>query len=109
MLVGLSNHSVGCLFALLNQRHAHYLTRFAVETAVLHEQSANVLSEAELLEEWLTASVQLTSGNWRHEVKDETTAFDEFLTPLRDQLKEPSRRAGVRRAVHAEIERRFRA
>lgn len=43
--------------ALFNQRHAHYFMRYAVEASVPHEQSANVLAEAELLEDWNAAAI----------------------------------------------------
>lgn len=93
--------------ALLNQRHAHYFTRYAVETAVLHEQSANVLAEVELLESWIGAAVSDDVENWEARVEAENAAFDGFLGPHREDLKEPSRRAAVRRLLNEEIRRRF--
>jgi len=102
---------IACLddfgIALLNQRHAHYFTRYAVETAVLHEQSANVLAEAELLESWIDAAVPEDSDNWDARVQTESAEFDTFLGPHRDGLREPARRAAVRRIVSDEIRRRF--
>jgi hypothetical protein len=93
---------------LLQQRHTHHLTRYVVETAVLYEQSASVLMEAELLEEWLSAALDgLTGGEWEAACGKETTAFDDFLSPMRDQLGDPARRAAVRRNVLQEIDRRF--
>jgi hypothetical protein len=93
--------------ALLNQRQTHYFTRYAVESATLHEQSANVLVEAELLESWLMAAVDEGAGDCDDRVIAETSAFDEYLQPRREHLKQPSRRAGTRREVGEEIKRRF--
>lgn len=105
------NTRVACLddfgIALLNQRHAHYFTRYAVETAVLHEQSANVLAEAELLEGWIDAAVPDDAEDWDAQVQVETVEFDTFLGPHRDGLREPARRAAVRRLVYEEIQGRF--
>ena len=94
--------------ALLNQRHAHYFTRYAVETAVLHEQSANVLTEAELLESWVDAAIADDAGDWHARLIEESVEFDTFIASHRNDLKEPARRAGVRRIVNEEIRRRFR-
>lgn len=106
------NARVACLddfgIALLNQRHAHYFTRYAVEAAVLHEQSANVLAEAELLESWIDAAVPDDAEDWAARVQAEAAEFDSFLGPHREGLKEPARRAAVRRLVSGEIRRRFR-
>ena len=102
---------IACLddfgIALLNQRHAHYFTRYAVETAVLHEQSANVLVEAELLEGWIEAAVPNDVEDWEARASTETAEFDRFTGPHRDDLKEPSRRAAVRRIVNEEVRKRF--
>lgn len=93
---------------LLQQRHTHHLTRYVVETDVLYEQSAPVLVEAELLEEWLSAALDGLAGeDWDAAQRQETTVFDDFLSPMRDHLKDASRRAAVRRTVLQEIERRF--
>jgi hypothetical protein len=103
---------IACLddfgIALLNQRHAHYFTRYAVETAVLHEQSANVLTEVELLESWIDAAVPDDAEDWTARVEAENAEFDAFLGPHRDDLKEAARRAAVRRLVNEEIRQRFR-
>lgn len=88
--------------------HAHYFTRYAVETAVLHEQSANVLAEAELLESWIDAAVPDDAEDWDRHVEAENVEFDAFLRAHRDDLKEASRRAAVRRLVNEEIRERFR-
>ena len=102
---------IACLddlgIALLNQRHAHYFTRYAVETAVLHEQSANVLAEAELLEDWIDAAVPEDADSWDARIQAESAEFDAFLGPHRESLKEPARRAAVRRLVNEELRRRF--
>lgn len=102
---------IACLddfgIALLNQRHAHYFTRYAVETAVLHEQSANVLVEAELLEDWIEAAVPDDAEDWDARASVYTAEFDQFVGPHRGDLKKPSRRAAVRRIVNEEIRRRF--
>lgn len=102
---------VACLddrgIVLLQQRHAHHLTRYVVETEVLYEQSANVLAEAELLEAWLSAAPDDVGEGYDERAAQEATEFDAFVGPLRDDLKDPSRRASVRRSVHQEIRRRF--
>lgn len=107
------NARVACLddfgIALLNQRHAHYFTRYAVETAVLHEQTANVLAEAELLETWIDAAVPNDAEDWDALIQAESVEFDGFLRPHRDDLKVPARRAAVRRIVNDEIRSRFRS
>lgn len=93
---------------LLQQRHAHHVTRYVVETEVLYEQSAPVLVEAELLEEWLSAALNgLDDEEWVSAQRQETIAFDDFLSSMRDQLKDSSRRAAVRRTIRQEVERRF--
>lgn len=102
---------VACLddrgVVLLQQRHAHHLTRYVVETEVLYEQSANVLAEAELLEAWLSAAPDDAGEGYDERAAQEATKFDAFVGPLRDDLKDPSRRASVRRSVHQEIRQRF--
>lgn len=102
---------VACLddrgLVLLQQRHAHHLTRYVVETEVLYEQSANVLAEAELLEAWLGAALDDIGEEYDERAALQATEFDAFVGPLRNDLKDPSRRASVRRNVHQEIRRRF--
>ena len=93
---------------LLQQRHAHHLTRYVVETEALYEQCASVLGEAELLEEWLTASLEDLEDGCSGRVAEEAAEFDAFVGPFRDDLNDPSRRASVRRTVNQEIRRRFR-
>jgi hypothetical protein len=106
-----SRRRIACLddfgVALLNQRQTHYFTRYAVESATLHEQSANVLTEAELLESWLMAAIDDSLGDYDDRVIAETIAFDEYIQPRREHLKQPSHRAAIRREVGEEIKRRF--
>ena len=101
---------VACLddlgISLLNQRHAHFFTRYVVETVVLYEQAANVLIEAELMEDWIDAAVDAEDPEWEEKVDRETRAFDEFLAHRRDLLKDVAQRSTVRRAVRDEIRRR---
>ncbi len=92
---------------LLQQRHAHHLTRYVLEVDVLYEQCANVLAEAELLEEWLTAAVDDAEQDFDASTISATAAFDAFIGPLRNDLKDPSRRASVRRIVNQEVQRRL--
>lgn len=102
---------VACLddrgVVLLQQRHAHHLTRYVVESEVLYEQSANVLTEAELLEDWLTAAVDEDTEAFSGRAAEQASEFDAFIGPIREDLKDPSRRAAVRRTVRQEIQRRF--
>lgn len=89
---------------LLQQRFVNHLTRYVVEASVLYEACANVLTEAELLENWievLAADHEDAAG-----VAVASAAFDEFIAPSRVDLESPGSRAQVRRAVLAEIERR---
>jgi len=93
---------------LLQQRHTHHLTRYVVETGVLYEQSAPVLVEADLLEDWLTTALDgLADEDWEVVQREETVAFDEFFLSMRNHLKDAPRRAAVRRTVRQEIEQRF--
>jgi hypothetical protein len=71
-----------------------------------YEQSANVLAEAELLEAWLTDVLTDTDDGLGANAVQEATEFDTFVGPLRAGLKDPTRRASVRRTVHEEIRRR---
>lgn len=102
---------IACLddhgICLLNQRNAHYFTRVVVETAVLYEQSANVLTEAELLENWLAAGISEADADWQERMVVETIEFDSVLGPWRGDLKQPALRAGVRGRVNREIRSRF--
>jgi hypothetical protein len=78
-----------------------------VETAVLYEQSANVLTEAELLENWLAAGISEADADWQERMVVETIEFDSVLGPWRGDLKQPALRAGVRGRVNREIRSRF--
>lgn len=99
----LDDHSI----CLLNQRNVHCFTRVVIEAAVLYEQSANVLAEAELLEDWLEAGIREADADWQEKVDAETINFDSFLGPWRGDLKRPALRAGVRGRVNREIRSRF--
>ena len=56
----LAERRVACLspygISLLQQRQVHHLTRYVIPSQDLHATCANVLAEAELLEEWASGS-----------------------------------------------------
>lgn len=96
---------VACLspygISVLQQRHVHHLTRFVVPSVELHATCANVLTEAELLEEWLLAAEAAGA-----DVAQAATDFHEVVradqpggSSLQEDLKHEVKRAGVRRAV----------
>jgi hypothetical protein len=101
---------VACLSDLgvliLQQRLAHHFTRSVIETDTLFDQCANVLTEAELLEDWVEASIKF-DNNWDDKYKLTLNQFEDFIKDKRDLLKYPSKRSEVRRVVHHEINRRF--
>lgn len=107
------NKRVACLddqgVLLLQQRHTHHLTRYVVETAVLYDQCANVLAEAELLEDWLSAAIadDADDNAFNERSANESSQFDAFVRPHREELKVAARRPSVRRIVNQEIQRRF--
>lgn len=86
---------------LLQQRFIWYLTRFLAPTHRLAEATASVFEEADLEEEWVIRATQ------RGAVRDAAAAAfhewvrspDESGTSPQDQLADPQRRAGVRRAM----------
>jgi hypothetical protein len=93
--------------ALLQQRYVNYLTRIIVPLQKLSTVCAPVLDEAELLEDWLEASLLLgISANAAEE------RFDAFIrdasrpggVSLQDDLKDPMKRGAVFRAVRERIE-----
>jgi hypothetical protein len=95
---------------LLQQRFIWRLTRFEVPTHKLHEVSAHVFEEADLLEEW---SEEVCAGG----VSPEQAAadFEAFLRAdrgggrsLQDDLRDPQLRSTVRAACRAEARRRSR-
>lgn len=104
-------HRVACLddlgVVLLQQRFAHHLTRYVIETPVLFEQCANVLTEAELLEDWLEAALDNEDPDWDANAIAVQLEFEEFFGNHRNDLTNPSLRASVRRLVAQEISRRF--
>jgi hypothetical protein len=103
---------IACLsdygIAVLQQRLVHNDTRVVVELPVLHDQSAPNLEEAALLEEWLVSLVQ--DRNDVAQIAESTQRFNTYLDSaggqLRKALLDPIRRAGVRRQVMQEIQRR---
>ena len=86
---------------LLQQRFIWYLTRFLVPTHRLAEATESVFEEAQLEEEWVTRAIQGGA------VRDASTAAfhewvrfpDESGKSPQEQLADPQRRAGVRRAM----------
>ena len=101
---------IACLseygIAVLQQRLVHHETRVVIELPVLDEQSAPNIEEAALLEEWLVSLVQ--NPNDANEVAELTGRFNDYLdsagNQLRRALREPLKRAGVRRQIMQEIE-----
>ena len=91
---------------LLQQRYIFYLTRYAVETGTLYESSANVITETELMEEWVENLVDYDSPDLMNQIELRQEEFDEYLKPFREELLTKSKRAGVRREVYSEIQRR---
>jgi hypothetical protein len=84
---------------LLQQRLIFSLTRFKVPTAQLNETSAHVYEEADLLEEWATECAERDVP--ADEAAEAFHAFireeDEFGVSYQEKLREPQRRAAVRR------------
>lgn len=93
---------------LLQQRYIHHLTRYVVETLALHEACIHVLTEADLMEEWsealLTDPTGADSGEQFRELQRD---FDDFISEYREQLKDPTSRAAVRRQTFHEIRNRL--
>ena len=86
---------------LLQQRFIWYLTRFLVPTHRLAEATAAVFEEAELEEEWVSQATE--RGADPHA---SVQAFhqwirspDESGSSRQEQLVDPQRRAGIRRAM----------
>ncbi|MCA1702647.1 MAG: hypothetical protein LC808_05025 [Actinobacteria bacterium] len=93
---------------LLQQRLIFYLTRLAVPTFRLNEVCIAVFEEADLQEEWVMDAVE-------HGVEASVAAgeFHEWLRSSdgtgmtrQEQLTDEQRRAGIRRDVRKEVERR---
>lgn len=101
---------IACLeymgITLLQQRYIFYLTRYAVETDTLYESSANVITEIDLMEEWIDNLIDHGSSDLMKQIEREQEKFDEYIELLRDDLLTESKRAGVRREVYSEIHRR---
>jgi hypothetical protein len=95
----------------LLQRLTFNMTRHAVELETLKKAIDYVLEEAELLEEWMRARLDLAGGehleNVAARIREQEEAFDEVLRrevdgkTLRDLLRNPESRATVRREVRA--------
>jgi hypothetical protein len=107
---------VACLsengILLLQQRKVFSETRAVIKLETLEEASHNVLSEAELLEDWNRALVPMRQrgGETLHDaLQAEAQAFDTFLgspsepTSLRAKLRKRALAPEVRRTVRAEI------
>lgn len=111
-----SPRRIACLdrhgIVLLQQRIAFHHTRVSVGLGRLHEVSAGVFEEVDLLEDWLREFVDDGDPEPGAQVRREEEAFDAVLRTVRDGrdlrswLEEPSARASVRRAVREAI--RFR-
>ena len=87
---------------LLQQRFIWYLTRFLAPTHRLGEASEAVFQEAELEEEWVANATgkgadPIEAARAFH---DWIRSSDESGVTRQDQLKEPQRRAGVRREMY---------
>ena len=105
----LSEHRVACLspygIHLLQQRFIWYLTRFLVPTHRLAEATAAVFEEAELEEEWVSRATE--RGAERHPSVEAfhewVRSSDESGTSRQEQLADPQRRAGIRRAMRLHL------
>ncbi len=86
---------------LLQQRFIWYLTRFLVPTHRLADTTAAVFEEAELEEEWVSRSAergaeqQASVEAFHHWIR----SSDDSGTSRQQQLADPQRRAGIRRAM----------
>lgn len=92
---------------LMQQRFIWYLTRFLVPTHRLAETTVSVFEEADLQEEWVNQETQRGINQ-----AASTAAFhawirspDETTMSPQDQLADPQRRAGVRRAMQRHLAR----
>ena len=105
----LSERRVACLspygIHLLQQRFIWYLTRFLVPTHRLAEATAAVFEEAELEEEWVIRATE--RGAERHisveAFHEWVRSSDESGTSRQEQLADPQRRAGIRRAMRLHL------
>ena len=90
---------------LLQQRFVWHLTRFLAPTHRLGEASEAVFTEVDLCSEWVSAAI--TAGN---DPKAAERAFHNWIrssdqsgTRRQDLLREPQRRAGLRREMRRRI------
>jgi hypothetical protein len=89
---------------ILQQRLVYSLTRVTIGLEKFDEQSAHVLLEAELEEEWVDDLAGDEDAAARAAASE---AFAEYLDGgLREQLLEPDRRSDVTRQVRIEIRER---
>jgi hypothetical protein len=89
---------------LFQQRFVHSLTRVVVGIEQFEDATGHVLAEAELEEEWVERLAELDSAE---SIANQVAEFQDFLgADLRNDLKIPERRSGVRRAVRQEISSR---
>lgn len=90
---------------LLQQRLVFSLTRVLVGLEHFEEQSAHILLEAELEDEWVDALTD--DGTGEAEMSEQSAAFAAFMDDgHRDLLLDPERRTDVARTVRAEIRTR---
>lgn len=105
----LSERRIACLtpygIHLLQQRFIWYLTRFSVPTHRLAEATEAVFEEAELEEEWVSRAAE--SGAAR---QASVEAFHQWIrspdqsgSSRQEQLGDPQRRAGIRRAMRLHL------
>ncbi len=96
----------------LQQRMAHHLTRVVVDLATLAEQSAPVLLEIELQEDWVSESLAVRpDGTDQVQVQEQAEAeFQDLLERedrrLRSMLREPHSRAQAAREVRLAMRER---
>ena len=94
---------------LLLQRMVHHQSRVIVPTSKFHEACAHVFEEVDLTEEWLDAARGVGE-----DLDASAVEFHEFLRAprederaLQDSLRDPARRAHVRRIVREHMQVRF--
>jgi hypothetical protein len=91
---------------LLLQRLAFHLTRVAIDLDTLLQSIDYVLEETDLLEEWMRARLDVGAPQLQTAILQNEAAFDDVMgslvsgVTLREALRDPKRRATVRRAVH---------
>lgn len=94
---------------LLQQRLVFSLTRVLVGLEKFEEQSAHVLLEAELEDEWVDALMG-EDADGEEAITAQSGAFAAFMDAgSRELLLDPERRSDVARAVRAEIRARSRS